>query len=133
MTLQGDKKFLDRVAKLDQVRYKDLKWDHPYSKYKWWPSSSESLVFKVEQIQSDSPHLIGKGVFNPTVAGVPPEEPGDWVDLSLEEAKAWCLAGKSCYFCGLPGTGKSWEVREIAKQLAKVQLLGPTHVSCQNL
>ena len=80
-------------------------------------SDSEKLVFKVEDIPKKSPHLIGKGVFDPTVKGHPPELPDSWHDLTLEEAQAWCLAGKSCYFAGLPGTGKSTEVREIVMQL----------------
>jgi hypothetical protein len=116
------------------LRHKDLIWDTPFSKHKRYPSESESLVFKVEDIKPDSPHLIGKGVFCPTVTGECPELGEPWVDLTLDEARAWCLAGKSCYFCGIPGTGKSWETREIFKQLAgRKELLGPTHVSCQNL
>ena len=108
------------------LRYKDLNWDTAWSKYKLWPSESESLVFKVEDVKPDSPHLIGKGVFDPTVRGHQPELTEPWVDLTLEEARAWCLAGKSCYVCGLPGTGKSWETLEIFKQLSgRKHLLGP--------
>ena len=79
------------------LRFKDLNWDCAFSKYRLWPSESETLVFKVEDIKQGSPHLIDKGVFDPTVRGVQPELAGPWIDFTLEEARAWCLAGKSCY------------------------------------
>ena len=69
------------------LRYKDLNWDTAWSKYKLWPSKSESLVFKVEDVKPDSPHLIGKGVFDPTVRGHQPELTEPWVDLTLEGAR----------------------------------------------
>ena len=105
ITIQGSQKLFKKVRAMGELRHKDLQWDTPFSKYKWWPSESEKLVFEVEDIPKDSPHLIGMGVFDPTVKGHRPELPDSWHDLTLEEAQAWCLAGKSCYFAGAPRYG----------------------------
>ena len=40
LTIQGSQKLFKKVRAMGELRHKDLRWDTPFSKYKWWPSES---------------------------------------------------------------------------------------------
>ena len=46
--------YLRKSGRWGDLKKTDLNWDTAFSKYKWFPSESESLVLKVEDITQDS-------------------------------------------------------------------------------
>ena len=78
-----------------------------------------------------------KGVRSLSIRSHEPPSLQTWTEIGVDDVKEHVLSGKSLCIEGLAGCGKSHMFREIAKWLREagktVRMLGPTHVSVQNL
>ena len=90
--------------------------------------------FKVKTLDKDAPELITVGAFHPVCQeGKEPTPIGEWATLSLSDVSEH-MENKSIALLGQAGTGKTWFVREKAKNhTGQIICTAKAHVACQNL